>query len=37
MNGTKSLRLEGAVVFWSASRTERSSLINTLDVLGLGE
>ena len=37
MNGTGSLRLEGAVVFWSASRTSRDSLDDTLSGLGLSE
>jgi hypothetical protein len=35
MNGTRSLRVEGAVVFWSAGATRRLDLLHVYDSLGL--
>jgi hypothetical protein len=37
MNGTRSLRVEGAVVFWSAGATRRLDLLLVYDSLGLDE
>jgi hypothetical protein len=37
MNGTRSLRVEGAVVFWSAGATQRSELKAVYELLGLSE